>query len=99
MSLTTDPHEGCLHEIGQDGQQKCYLILPDGERKDLARAVRISYKHQVCGAITTMNRAIAETYAADPAFYDATYCAVCRAHFPVGENGEFTWLDGSKVGT
>jgi len=29
-----------------------------------------------------------------------TFCAVCRAHFPVGEDGEFTW-DGTteKVGT
>ena len=29
----------------------------------------------------------------------ATYCARCNLHRPVGEAGEFEWLDGSKVGT
>jgi hypothetical protein len=44
-----------------------------------------------CGATTTMGRSIAETYAGDPGFYGATFCATCRAHFPVGESGEFVW--------
>lgn len=52
-----------------------------------------------CGTITTMGRKIAETYARDPKFYGATYCAGCKKHLPVGEDGEFEWLDGSKVGT
>lgn len=100
MSLTTDRHDGCLHEIGPDGMQKCYLILPDGERRDLIRPVRRSYVHQKCGAVTTMAQPIAETYAANPKFYGATYCATCRNHFPVGERGEFVW-DGTeeKVGS
>ena len=53
-----------------------------------------------CGVVTTMNQAIAETYARDPKFYGATYCVGCRKHLPVGENGEFYW-DGTneKVGT
>ena len=99
MGLTTDRHDGCLHEIDESGQQKCYLILPDGERKDLVRPVRLSYRHLTCGAVTTMRRAIAETYAADPGFYGGTFCVNCGAHFPVGENGQFVWLDGAKVGT
>jgi hypothetical protein len=43
---------------------------------------------------------IAETYAANPSFYGATYCAGCKDHFPVGADGEFVW-DGTseKVGT
>lgn len=46
MSLTTDPHDGCLHEIDPaTGQQVCYLILPDGERKNLVRPVRRTYRH------------------------------------------------------
>lgn len=99
MGLTTDRHDGCLHEIGPDGMQKCYLILPDGERKDLVRPIRLTYIHEICGAETRMARGIAETYAADPKFYGATYCVSCKNHFPVGEAGEFVWEDGSKVGT
>lgn len=53
-----------------------------------------------CGAVTTMGKALAETYARDPSFYGATYCVGCRMHRPVGEHGEFYW-DGTteKVGT
>jgi hypothetical protein len=46
-----------------------------------------------------MGLSIAETYARDPHYYGGTYCAGCRAHYPVGEDGEFVWDDGSKVGT
>jgi len=52
-----------------------------------------------CGVVTTMSRAIAETYSRDPSFYGSTFCVGCRRHFPVGENGEFVWDDGTKVGT
>ena len=99
MGLTTDPHDGCLHEILLDGQQQCYLILPDGQRKNLVRPVRHSYVHQKCGTATTMGQAIAETYAADPSFYGGTFCVHCGNHFPVGANGEFVWDDDTKVGT
>jgi len=53
-----------------------------------------------CGAVTNMARTIAETYARDPHFYGGTFCARCKAHFPVGEKGEFIW-DGTdeRVGT
>ena len=51
-----------------------------------------------------MSRDIAETCARDPGFYSGTFCTTCRAHFPVGESGEFTWYEmngreGPKVGT
>lgn len=48
-----------------------------------------------------MGNALAETYARDPKYYGATMCVHCKGHFPVGENGEFRWNDGSgeKVGT
>lgn len=53
-----------------------------------------------CGTVTTMGLALAETYARDPEFYNGTYCAGCRAHFPVGDKGEFTWEpDGERVGS
>lgn len=47
-----------------------------------------------CGAATTMATAIAETYAANPSYYAATYCAGCRTHRPVGE---FHWDGSSEV--
>lgn len=46
-----------------------------------------------CGHVTTMGLPIAETYARDPKFYGATYCAHCNLHLPVGERGEFIWVD------
>lgn len=54
-----------------------------------------------CGTVTRMGRKIAETYAKQPDFYGATFCAGCKTHLPVGEFGEFIWDDGSgeRVGT
>ena len=53
-----------------------------------------------CGATTWMGLALAETYARDPYFYSGTFCSHCRKHFPVGEHGEFVWLDtDERVGT
>jgi hypothetical protein len=46
-----------------------------------------------CNTVTTMSYALAETYARDPGFYGATFCAYCRKHLPVGEHGEFVWVD------
>lgn len=83
------------------GLQKAYVVLSAEERaKGFVRPVRQSYVHAKCGAVTTMGLALAETYARQPSFYSGTFCTVCRAHFPVGAAGEFTW-DGSneKVGT
>lgn len=85
----------------ETGQQKGYVVLSDAERaKGFVRPVRRSYVHQKCGGLTTMGQSLAETYARDPSFYSGTFCVGCRAHFPVGKDGEFTW-DGSteKVGT
>lgn len=83
------------------GQQKGYVVLSEAERaKGFVRPVRQSYRHLTCGTVTTMSLAIAETYARDPKFYGATFCAGCRTHRPVGEEGEFVWDNTSdKVGT
>jgi len=83
------------------GMHDDYIVLTAAERaKGFVRPVRRSYKHEKCGAVTTMGRELAETYARDPKFYNATYCCKCGAHFPVGADGEFVWVDGgSKVGT
>lgn len=87
------------------GQQKGYVVLSAEERaKGFVRPYRDAYRHQTCGGITTMGRALAETYARAPGFYSGTFCSTCRAHFPVGKDGEFTWYEmdgreGPKVGT
>jgi hypothetical protein len=98
----TDNHsDPRLREIDpKTGMQSAYLVAPADERKLFVRPVRTSYKHLVCGAVTTMSKELAETYAAKPAFYSGTFCVRCKTHFPVGEDGEFVW-DGTdiKVGT
>lgn len=92
-------------DIKDNGQQKGYVVLTAAERaKGFVRPYRDAYRHLKCNKITTMSRDIAETYARDPGFYSGTFCTTCRAHFPVGENGEFTWYEmdgreGPKVGT
>lgn len=89
-------------EINPDtGMQKDYVVLSEEERaKGFVNPVRLAYVHEKCGVTTTMSRSIAETYARDPGFYSGTYCCHCRAHFPVGANGEFVWHGtNEKVGT
>lgn len=50
-----------------------------------------------CGRVTTMGRALSETYARDPGFYGATFCVTCNRHLPVAE---FVWTaDGAQVGS
>ena len=53
-----------------------------------------------CGGETKMGLSLAETYARNPSFYSGTFCVHCRAHFPVGAEGEFVWSGTiEKVGT
>ena len=103
MGTTSDPNDPRLTH-GADSepvpQAETYLVLSDEERaKCFVRPVRQSYRHVTCGTVTTMGLVIAETYARDPHFYGGTYCVACSMHRPVGGDGEFEWLDGSKVGT
>lgn len=99
------PADGSHRQLGPNGQQEGYVVLSEAERaKGFVRPYRDAYRHQTCGTITTMGRSIAETYARDPFFYSGTFCVHCRAHFPVGEGGEFTWYEmdgreGPKVGS
>lgn len=106
MSITENQNDPRLTHGADDagskpGMAEVYLVLSAEERaKGYVRPLRRAYVHTVCQGVTTMNLAIAETYARDPKFYGATYCVHCRNHRPVGENGEFVW-DGTdeKVGT
>lgn len=99
------PEDRSHTELKPNGQQRDYVVLSQEERaKGFVRPYRDAYRHITCGTITTMSRALAETYARDPHFYSGTMCVNCKAHFPVGEDGEFTWYEmngstGPKVGT
>ena len=72
------------------------MIISDGrERADQPH----EYTHRVggCDTVTTMGRALSETYARDPSFYGATFCCACNRHLPVSE---FVWTaDGQPVGS
>jgi hypothetical protein len=93
MALTTDPNDPRLDLSTSDGMNEVYLVLSDEERaKGFVRPVYRAYRHAVCGGVTTMGLALSETYAAQPDFYGATFCAICGSHFPVGADGEFTWV-------
>lgn len=94
-------HREIIQEGEREGQQRDYVVLSDEERaKGFVRPVRRSYKHLTCGGVTTMGQTLAETYARDPHFYSGTFCCYCRAHFPVGADGEFVWAEtDEKVGT
>lgn len=96
-----DPRLGHGADEEPTRQNDAYLVLSDAERASgFVRPVRTSYVHEACGAVTSMSRAIAETYAREPSFYGSTYCVNCAKHRPVGAKGEFVW-DGTndKVGT
>lgn len=104
--LVTDPEDPRLTHGSDEApvsQAEAYLVLPQEElAKGFVRPVRRSYIHSratpSCGVVTTMSQALAETYARDPHFYGATYCAGCRMHRPVAE---FDWdaLPRTAVGT
>lgn len=96
--LTTDPSDPRLTH-GNDAapvpQAQAYLVLSEEERaKGFVRPYRDAYKHDTCGTVTTMGRALSETYARDPKFYGGTYCVKCSMHRPVSE---FHWyeMDGA----
>jgi hypothetical protein len=78
-----------------DGQQRGYVVLSAEERaKGFVKPVRRSYIHQKCGTLTTMGRALCETYARDPRFYSGTFCCGCGAHFNLDQ---FHWEDGEPM--
>jgi hypothetical protein len=92
------------------GMHRDYWVLAPEKDPAVAEAIkrlrplRYQYKHLICGGVTTMGRLLAETYQRDPSFYGSTFCVHCKGHFPVGEHGEFVWIDiggatDLKVGT
>jgi hypothetical protein len=107
VGVTSDRSDPRLtHGVDEEPQEQAevYLVLSADERaKGWVRPFRNVYVHSAgrapCGKETRMGTALAETYARDYRFYGSTWCCTCQMHRPVGIDGEFTWLDGSKVGT
>jgi hypothetical protein len=85
-------------QTNETGQHNGYIVLcPDERAKGFVRPYRDAYRHLTCGTVTTMGRALSETYARDPTFYGATFCCHCNRHLPVAE---FVWMkDGLPVGS
>jgi len=84
----------CVMKLGHDGEciQFQSLVQPQA-----AHAQAKGLLPAGCGTVTTMGRALSETYARDPEFYGATFCTGCNRHLPVGE---FQWTaDGETVGS
>jgi hypothetical protein len=75
-----------------------YEEYPESMRPLLGRSwSKKDLDRRGCGTVTTMGRALSETYARDPKYYGATFCCGCGKHFPVAE---FVWTaDGEIVGS
>ncbi len=88
-------HDGATPTLTQksNGQYDNYWVGKD-EGQPFVRPIRDSYVHKSCGCVTTMSRAIAETYARDPKFYTSTFCCSCALHLPVNE---FRWKDTNET--
>lgn len=85
--LTPDEHE----RYDQYGYVK-FEAYPESESSVVGRFwTTEQLRGSACGTVTTMGRALAETYARDPHFYGATFCVHCNRHLPVAE---FVW-DGT----
>lgn len=101
IELTTGepvPADYSHTKLKLNGQQEGYVVLSPAERaKGFVRPVRDEYTHLPCKMHTFMGRALAETYARDPKFYDGTFCAHCRKHFPLDQ---FVWKNtNEKLGS
>jgi hypothetical protein len=69
---------------------------PDGSSVTGRFWTKADLERRGCGTVTTMGRALSETYARDPKYYGSTFCCGCRTHYPVAE---FVWTDGSVLGS
>jgi len=77
-----------------------YETYPESEEPKVGRfwtQKQLDAIGQGCETVTTMNKALARTYASLPKFYDGTFCSNCGQHYPVSE---FVWVgDGERVGS
>lgn len=88
------PRRICDEPFGHEGPcEGSFRTVAQAEHAVLLQSHRLGG----CGAVTSMGRALSETYARDPTFYGATFCCQCNRHLPVAE---FVWTaDGQRVGS
>ena len=83
----------------------CFEPYPEDDAPLVGRFWTQQQLDSGCGVVTTMGLQIAETYAVNPSYYGKTFCCGCKDYFPVGAEGEFTWIEpdgtenGERVGT
>ena len=83
----------CGLQVGTAGDTVCHM----DPKHEGECGVVTGPRSQGCGSVTTMGRALSETYARAPTFYGATFCVNCNRHLPVAE---FVWTaDGAEVGS
>jgi hypothetical protein len=82
-------------------QHKAYWVLSEAERaKGFVRPVRDRYRHETCGSVTTMGRALSETYAREPGFYGRPSARAAANTSLLARTASSCGLDdGEKVGT
>jgi hypothetical protein len=91
--LTPEENERYNDGASPDEKYVEWEPYPESMRPRTGRFWTAQELRSGCGTITTMGQELAETYARDPGFYSGTMCVTCKAHFPVGAGGEFTWVD------
>lgn len=87
----TRPYRDAYRHVGR----LVNIVLNEEDMKDAC--IPRSHRINGCGTVTTMGKALSETYARDPKFYGSTFCCHCQKHLPVSE---FIWTrDGLEVGS
>lgn len=63
---------------------------------DFLRPRWVYYTHTACGTPTSLRPVDVDRFAREPGWCLTTFCLVCLAYRPTAE---FTWPNGSEVGT
>lgn len=80
MTDDPPPEDFDYGERKDDGQFENHPTTDEGP---FVQLVRRRYVHDECGAVTKMNRKVAESVARDPNQYGKTFCANCGKYVPV----------------
>ena len=70
-----------------------YLTASAEPPSNGARA-RLSYRHKVCGAMTTMSKNVRQDYVDYPKLYPTMLCNECGRHYPIAE---FRWVGARQL--
>ena len=71
-------------------------LTKEERSKGFVRSLRLSYIHNKCGEVSTIDKPIAEILAKEPDFYTRVYCYHCKSDLPLDE---FVWQDDEQVGS